>query len=97
MATGDRWIERYARSHRHPLNRMCHTIGIPLIVLSLPVLATAFFLPLLWMPAVALFASGWALQFIGHRVEGEPPEFFHDWRFLFVGLRWWIAKIRGRE
>jgi hypothetical protein len=20
----------------------------------------------------------------------------HDWRFLFVGLRWWIAKMRGR-
>lgn len=23
-------------------------------------------------------------------------EFFHRWRFLFVGLRWWYAKIRGR-
>ena len=22
--------------------------------------------------------------------------FFHDWRFLFVGLRWWVAKVRGR-
>jgi hypothetical protein len=28
--------------------------------------------------------------------EGKPPEFFHDWRFLFVGLRWWMAKVRGR-
>jgi hypothetical protein len=24
------------------------------------------------------------------------PEFFHDWRFLLVGLRWWFAKVRGR-
>ncbi len=28
--------------------------------------------------------------------EGKPPEFLKDWRFLFVGLRWWIAKLRGR-
>ena len=36
------------------------------------------------------------LQFLGHAVEGKPPEFLKDWRFLFVGLRWWFAKIRGR-
>ena len=27
----------------------------------------------------------------------QPPEFFHDWRFLFVGVRWWFAKVRGKE
>ncbi len=32
----------------------------------------------------------------GHAFEGKPPEFMHDWRFLFVGLRWWLAKMRGR-
>lgn len=26
---------------------------------------------------------------------GKPPEFFHDWRFLLVGLRCWMAKVRG--
>jgi uncharacterized membrane protein YGL010W len=40
--------------------------------------------------------GGWILQFVGHYYEGKPPEFFHDWRFLLVGLRWWLAKIRGR-
>jgi hypothetical protein len=35
-------------------------------------------------------------QFVGHAFEGKPPEFFRDWRFLFVGLRWWVAKMRGR-
>jgi uncharacterized membrane protein YGL010W len=39
---------------------------------------------------------GWILQFVGHYFEGKAPEFFHDWRFLLVGLRWWLAKIRGR-
>ena len=27
---------------------------------------------------------------------GKPPEFFQDWRFLFVGLRWWFAKMAGK-
>ena len=39
---------------------------------------------------------GWALQFVGHAFEGKPPEFFKDWRFLFVGFRWWLLKITGR-
>ena len=27
------WIARYEQSHRHPVNRLCHTFGIPLIAL----------------------------------------------------------------
>jgi uncharacterized membrane protein YGL010W len=50
----------------------------------------------LWPYALALFVIGWILQFVGHYVEGKPPEFLRDWRFLFVGLRWWLAKMRGR-
>jgi uncharacterized membrane protein YGL010W len=46
---------------------------------------------------VMLFAGGWALQFVGHAFEGTRPEFLHDWRFLFVGLRWWVAKVRGPQ
>jgi uncharacterized membrane protein YGL010W len=92
----DDWITRYGQSHRHPVNRLCHTIGIPLIVLSLLLCVVAFFIPGLWPVPTALFAAGWIFQFVGHAVEGKPPEFFHDWRFLFVGLRWWVAKMRGR-
>jgi uncharacterized membrane protein YGL010W len=92
----DEWIARYAQSHQHPVNRFCHTVGIPLIVLSLPLFVAAWFVQGLWLLAVALFVTGWAFQFLGHVVEGKPPEFFHDWRFLFVGLRWWAAKLRGR-
>jgi uncharacterized membrane protein YGL010W len=49
-----------------------------------------------WMLAVGLFVFGWIFQFIGHAFEGKPPEFFQDWRFLFVGLRWWFAKMAGK-
>ena len=92
----DQWIREYAASHRHPANRLCHTVGIPLIALSLPVLVATWFVPPLWKVGTVMFGAGWAFQFIGHAYEGKPPEFFRDWRFLFVGLRWWWRKLRGR-
>jgi uncharacterized membrane protein YGL010W len=90
------WVAQYASSHQHPVNRICHTVGIPLIVISLAAGVVSIAVPGFRWIAAALFAGGWILQFIGHAVEGKPPEFFHDWRFLFVGLRWWVAKMRGR-
>ena len=92
----DDWITQYGTSHQHPVNRLCHTLGIPLIALSIPLLVAAIFVRGLRLPAVVLFVAGWGFQFLGHAVEGKPPEFFRDWRFLLVGLRWWVAKIRGR-
>ena len=94
--TRDEWVAQYSLSHQHPFNRFCHTIGIPLIVVSLPLIALAMAVPAFWPVPVALFAAGWILQFIGHAVEGKPPEFFKDWRFLLVGVRWWLAHVRGR-
>ena len=94
--TSEEWVAQYATSHQHPINRVCHTIGIPLIVLSLALAVASAAVAGLWKWALALFVAGWILQFIGHAFEGKPPEFFHDWRFLLVGLRWWMAKVRGR-
>ena len=94
--TWEQWIAQSAQSHQHPVNRFCHTVGIPLIALSLPLFVVAAFAGRWWALPIALFVVGWVFQFIGHAVEGKPPEFLHDWRFLFVGLRWWFAKIRGR-
>jgi uncharacterized membrane protein YGL010W len=93
---GRDWIGEYALSHCHPANRFCHTLGIPLVVVSLGLLAASGWIEGLWPVAALLFAAGWAFQIAGHWVEGKPPEFLRDWRFLFVGLRWWWAKIRGR-
>ncbi|HVZ16550.1 MAG TPA: DUF962 domain-containing protein [Terriglobales bacterium] len=92
----DQWIAQYATSHQHPVNRACHTFGIPIIVVSMALLVAAVFYHPLWKVAAVLFLFGWILQFIGHAFEHKEPEFFHDWRFLFVGVRWWLAKIRGR-
>jgi uncharacterized membrane protein YGL010W len=92
----DEWITRYGHSHQNPLNRLCHTLGIPLIALSIPLFLVALAVPGFWRIPLIMFVVGWLLQFLGHAVEGKPPEFFRDWRFLLVGLRWWIAKVRGR-
>jgi uncharacterized membrane protein YGL010W len=94
--TSHEWIRLYGQSHQHPVNRFCHTIGIPLIVISIPLFLLLVLAPALWPLPVLLFAAGWIFQFTGHWFEGKPPEFLRDWRFLFVGLRWWLSKIRGR-
>jgi uncharacterized membrane protein YGL010W len=86
------WIDEYEQSHRHPVNRACHTLGIPMIAASIALAPICLFLPRLRKLDAALFAGGWALQLIGHAVEGAPPELLKDARFLFVGLRWWLQK-----
>src|SRR4051812_8899514 len=90
------WIGEYAQSHQHPANRFCHTIGIPMIALSGLLVVGTVVVPGLWKLGLALFLVGWIFQFIGHAYERKPPEFLKDWRFLFVGLRWWLAKLRGK-
>jgi uncharacterized membrane protein YGL010W len=67
-----------------------------MIVVSLLLLIGTVFVEGLWLLSLSLFVVGWILQFVGHWFEGKPPEFFRDWRFLFVGLRWWMAKMSGR-
>lgn len=37
------WIAEYSKSHRHPVNRLCHTIGIPAIVVAVALFAAAPF------------------------------------------------------
>lgn len=92
----DEWIAEYSQSHQNPLNRLFHTVGIPMIAVSIILFVLTIVWHALWPVALSLFIIGWIFQFAGHFIEGKPPEFFHDWRFLFVGLRWWLAKIAGR-
>ncbi len=91
----DDWIEEYAEGHQHPINKLMHSFGIPMIALSLLSVPVCFFVAGFWRISLALFVVGWILQFIGHYFEGKPPEFFKDYRFLFVGLRWWFKKVVG--
>ena len=67
--TSEQWIAQYATSHQHPVNRACHTLGIPTILVSVAVFIAGFFIHRLWLYALALFAIGWVFQFIGHALS----------------------------
>ncbi len=79
------FIEDYKAKHRHPLNRMAHNVGIPMIVISF----VLFFFN--WRWALALFIVGWILQFVGHFIEGNQPAFFRNPVYLLVGP-WWLLR-----
>ncbi len=76
------FVENYKEKHQHPLNRLTHSIGIPMIVVSLPL----FFFN--WQWALALFVVGWILQFVGHAIEGNQPAFFRNPVYLVIGPLW---------
>lgn len=91
----DDWIDEYSESHQHPINKLTHQFGIPMIIVSIFLVIPSFFVSGMWRFALGLFVFGWILQFIGHYFEGKPPEFMKDYRFLFVGARWWMKKTFG--
>jgi len=89
-------VSQYQLSHQNSINRWTHTVGIPMIAVSVPLLMAGYWYSAALNVGLGLFIVGWVLQFIGHIFEGKKPEFFKDWRFLFVGLRWWLAKMKGQ-
>ncbi|CAN5133349.1 hypothetical protein BH18ACI2_BH18ACI2_10390 [soil metagenome] len=80
------FMEEYKAKHQHPLNRLMHNFGIPMIVISLPLVFVN------WRWALALFVIGWILQFIGHAIEGNQPAFFHNPVYLLIGPLWLLRR-----
>ena len=68
-----------------------------MIAVSILLIPACFFVTGMWRISLGLFVVGWVFQFIGHYFEGKPPEFFKDYRFLFVVLRWWLKKTLGMK
>ena len=83
------FIEKYKRDHQHPVNKLLHSFGIPMIVVSIPLVFYN------WKIALALFVVGWILQFVGHWFEGVKPSFLSNPVFLIVGPVWWVKKMLG--
>ena len=79
--------EIYREKHQNRINQALHTIGIPMIVVSLVI----FFFD--WRWGLGLFILGWVLQFVGHLFEGNQPAFFKNPIYLFVGPLWWVKKL----
>jgi len=60
-------ISNWRKRHRNQTNFWLHMLGIPACFLVAPVLVVLE----RWMIALAFFVAGYALQFIGHIVEGN--------------------------
>jgi uncharacterized membrane protein YGL010W len=80
-------LDEYEANHQSPACKATHAVGIPLIALSLPLVVFN------WRRALAFFVLGWALQFVGHALEGRRPKFFEGAEFLLAGLLWWLRLV----
>lgn len=64
-----REFAHYLSEHRHPGNKVTHFIGIPLLIVTM-IAALAL---LDWRIFVGGQILGWAIQLLGHRIEGNRP------------------------
>jgi len=77
------YMARYDHEHTNPWNKVCHGIGIPLVIVGLVLQAM-----LRWRLGLGLFVSGWIFLFGGHRIEGNRPAFFQGVIYFLVGPIW---------
>lgn len=59
-------LEGWLSRHRNRTSFILHMIGIPATVAAIPVAILQH-----WLWAAGLFVGGYALQFIGHLIEGN--------------------------
>ena len=62
-----RFLTNYAARHRHPANVLLHVLGLP-VTFGVPVWLLIEGEP--WW-ALGAFVLGYALQFLGHAIEGN--------------------------
>jgi uncharacterized membrane protein YGL010W len=86
MAGLARYMAQYDHEHTSAWNRILHGVGIPLIFAGILLLILVK-----WKLGLTTFLAGWALLFLGHRIEGNRPAFFQGLIYLLVGPIW-VAK-----
>ncbi|MGE0479964.1 MAG: Mpo1-like protein [Phycisphaerae bacterium] len=67
------WLQNWLERHQHPVSFWLHVVGIPLTIAAVALAAYQLALwrwDLWWRPAL-LLAVGYALQWLGHRLEGN--------------------------
>jgi hypothetical protein len=73
-------MTQYNHEHTRAWNRVLHGVGIPLILLGIILLLLTH-----WRTGLALLVGGWAMLFLGHRIEGNKPAFFRGPMYFLVG------------
>ena len=62
-----RFVKNYVARHQHPLNQLLHAVGVPLTFVA----SIVFLVQNQPWWALGCFVGGYALQFIGHAIEGN--------------------------
>ena len=99
--TSDRWqasLAFYRDTHQNDTNRTLHLIGIPLILGgAVGLFASRPLSPVtggLWAVSFGAFATGWALNLVGHRVfEKRAPAFSDDGLSFIAGPVWDLQQV----
>jgi len=60
-------VVNYLARHQHPANVLLHVVGVPLTFAA----AAIYLLLDAWWWALGSFILGYALQFLGHAIEGN--------------------------
>ncbi len=96
----ERWqraIEFYDETHQDPVNRVLHTIGIPMIVGGAVGMLAAPRWTAPWWIANGSWTAGWVLNFIGHGVfEKGAPAFAEDPLSFLAGPVWDVVRLREK-
>ena len=82
------YIVQYDHEHESASNKLLHAIGIPMIFAGIVLV-----LFLKWIWGAGFFLGGWALLFLGHRLEGNHPAFFQGPIYLLVGPIWVAQEV----
>lgn len=101
----ERWeqsLSFYRETHQNGTNRTLHLIGIPLIVGGAAGLfASRPLSPVtgaLWAGSLGAFATGWALNIVGHAAyEKRAPAFSDDGLSFIAGPVWDLQEMLGRR
>ncbi len=66
-------MKNWFKRHQNKKSLILHAIGIPMTILAIPAIIAAISLNqnLYYIIAATLFIFGYALQFIGHHIEGN--------------------------
>jgi len=78
------WVHRWLVRHQHPASRVFHAFAIPMLPLAgyLAIVQLRDAAWSLWWRPVALVVLSYALQWIGHRIEGN------DMGELILAKKW---------
>ncbi|MHB8411907.1 MAG: DUF962 domain-containing protein [Candidatus Acidiferrales bacterium] len=88
MVSLSEYMARYDHEHTNRWNKVCHGIGIPLVIAGIVLLFMH------WRLGLALFVLGWIFLFGGHRIEGNKPAFFQGVIYFLVGPIWIAKEIK---